>query len=126
MLRFATVLGALLLGAAPAAAMSLTFAWSARDRCATSSPAFQLSALPSGTARIELRMIDLNVPTYDHGGGAVAVSPQGGRASVAAGAFSYRGPCPPSGQHRYRWTARALDAQGRSLGTASATRAFPP
>jgi phosphatidylethanolamine-binding protein (PEBP) family uncharacterized protein len=69
-------------------------------------------------------MVDLNLPSFRHGGG--TISYQGGK-ELAAGAFSYTGPCPPPGQrHNYRWTVRALDAGGKTLATASAAAPFPP
>ncbi|MGB9118721.1 MAG: phospholipid-binding protein, partial [Bradyrhizobium sp.] len=37
---------------------------------------------------------------------------------------SYTGPCPPSGQHIYRFTVQALDASGKVLASASASRPF--
>ena len=102
-------------------AMGVSFSWSKSDACASRSPAFRLSGVPRGVKRLQFRMTDLDKPSYYHGGG--SVSYKGAR--VARGAFSYKGPCPPRGQsHRYRWTVRALDAKGKTVGTASATRAF--
>jgi phosphatidylethanolamine-binding protein (PEBP) family uncharacterized protein len=69
-------------------------------------------------------MVDLNVPSYPHGGG--TISYQGGN-QIAAGSFSYKGPCPPEHQrHNYRWTVKALDAGGKTLATTSAASPFPP
>ena len=102
-------------------AMGVSFSWSKSDACATRSPAFRLSGVPKGTKKLRFQMKDLNVPSYYHGGG--SVSYKGAR--DARGAFSYKGPCPPRGQtHRYRWTVRAMDAKGKTVGTASATKSF--
>ena len=49
-----------------------------------------------------------------------------GQRIVPRGAFTYRGPCPPSGQHRYQWTIDTEDAAGHTLATATITKKFPP
>jgi phosphatidylethanolamine-binding protein (PEBP) family uncharacterized protein len=66
-------------------------------------------------------MIDLQVPDYPHGGGSVSYS---GSGSIPYGAFSYKGPCPPS-PHTYEFTVKALDASGNVLATGKAKRRFP-
>ncbi len=126
-LKTAPVFGALALAGmflfAPQAAnaMGVSFSWSKADACATKSPAFKLSGVPRGAKRLRFAMKDLNVPSYYHGGGTIAYK----GLKIARGAFSYRGPCPPRGQkHTYRWTVKALDAKGKTLGSASSSRAF--
>ena len=107
-----------------AIAMSLSFSWTGVARCSSSPPAFTLSDVPLGTSRLAFNMVDLNVPSYPHGGG--TISYQGGN-QIAAGSFSYKGPCPPEHQrHNYRWTVKALDAGGKTLATTSAASPFPP
>jgi len=107
-----------------AAAMSLSFSWEGVSRCSSSPPAFTLSGVPPGTTRLAFNMVDLDLPSYPHGGG--TISYQGGD-QVAAGSFSYQGPCPPEGRrHNYRWTVKALDAGGKTLATTSAASPFPP
>jgi phosphatidylethanolamine-binding protein (PEBP) family uncharacterized protein len=106
------------------AAMTLGFSWAGVSRCTTSPPAFVLTDVPAGTRRLAFNMVDLDLRSFRHGGGTM---PYRGDNEVAAGSFSYRGPCPPPGQqHNYRWTVRALDVGGRTLATASATELFPP
>jgi phosphatidylethanolamine-binding protein (PEBP) family uncharacterized protein len=105
-------------------AMSLKFSWAGYEACATASPAFDVADLPARTAQLRFRMVDQNVPSYPHGGGTVAYS---GTNQIAAGAFSFTGPCPPSGeQHNYQWTVQALDSSGKVLGSAQAAAKFPP
>jgi hypothetical protein len=106
-----------------AIAMSLSFSWSGVARCSSSPPAFTLSAVPAGTSRLSFNMVDLNLPSYPHGGGTI---PYQSGSQIAAGSFSYKGPCPPERQrHNYRWTVKALDAEGKTLATASAASQFP-
>ncbi|MGB0682144.1 MAG: hypothetical protein ACPGOV_05530 [Magnetovibrionaceae bacterium] len=110
--------------AANLASLGVSFEWQATDRCSTSSPAFSITGIPEGTASLQFKMTDLDVPTYNHGGGKVVYS---GSGSIPAGSFSYKGPCPPGGQHNYQFDVKALNAAGDTiLGKGSATRAFPP
>ena len=88
--------------AGPAAAFSISFSWGNLKKCTSgnpnrvSNPAFKLSAVPDGTAKIRFKMKDLNVPSYNHGGGTVTYS---GGSTIAPGAFNYKSPCPPNGAH---------------------------
>lgn len=111
------------MGASTVHAMGLSFSWAGVPACGSNSPAFSLSGVPKGTSKLSFNMVDLNVPSYQHGGGSVAYQ---GNSRIPAGRFSYKGPCPPSGQHTYRWTVEALDASGKVLASGSASRPFPP
>ena len=106
-----------------AMAMSLKFSWAGYRACSSRSPAFTLSEVPLETKRLAFKMIDRDVPTYPHGGGTVIYS---GKDQIPAVAFSYRGPCPPSGQqHTYEWSVQALDQGGKTIGSANAAETFP-
>lgn len=119
-----TTIAAAAVAGSAATAMSLNFSWAGVSRCTSSPPAFMLSDVPEGTALLAFNMIDLNLPSFPHGGGEVRYQ---GADHIAAGSFSYQGPCPPRGlQHNYQWTVKALDAAGKTLATAAATRRFPP
>jgi phosphatidylethanolamine-binding protein (PEBP) family uncharacterized protein len=110
--------------ASDATAMSLKFSWAGYRACSSRSPAFSLSEVPAETARLAFKMKDRDVPTYPHGGGTVAYR---GHDEIPPGAFSYKGPCPPSGQqHTYEWTVQALDRDGKAIGSATTTAQFPP
>jgi phosphatidylethanolamine-binding protein (PEBP) family uncharacterized protein len=107
-----------------ALAMSVEFTWAGYRACSSSSPAFVVSDVPAGTTRLAFKMVDKNVPTYPHGGGTIAYH---GARQTPAGAFSFRGPCPPTGErHLYEWTVRALDANGKTIVSATAAANFPP
>ncbi len=110
--------------AAQAPTFSVDFTWQGTASCFDpKSPPFALSGVPAGTKRLRFAMKDLDAPSFPHGGGTVAFS---GQSDVGRGAFSYRGPCPPSGQHTYQWTIEAQDEAGRTLASATIARKFPP
>jgi phosphatidylethanolamine-binding protein (PEBP) family uncharacterized protein len=120
------VTGVTALGILPsdALAMSVKFSWKGYQPYSTRSPAFVVSEVPSGTAQLVFKMVDKDVPTYPHGGGSITFT---GNSEIHAGAFSYRGPCPPSGQqHVYEWTVQALDGKGKALASTTAAEKFPP
>lgn len=113
---------------ARAAGFTFTFDWGDIPLCTTGypntvpNPTFVLTAVPAGTRTIEFRLKDLDVPSYNHGGGTVTWR---GNSTITPGIFTYRSPCPPHGLHTYQWRATARDAAGRTLATATATRPYP-
>jgi len=70
--------------ASAAGAMSLAFSWAGVASCSPSPPAFTLSGVPRGTTRLAFNMVDLDLPSYPHGGGMIPF--QGNQ--VPAGSFS--------------------------------------
>jgi phosphatidylethanolamine-binding protein (PEBP) family uncharacterized protein len=128
-----TIAAIIIFWAVPAAAaeFTLSFEWGDIPLCTTGhpntvpNPKFVLSNIPAGTKFIQFKLTDLDVPSYDHGGGIVAYT---GTDTIEPGAFEYKSPCPPSGSHRYRWTATAKAKTGffsGSLGKAQVTRTYP-
>lgn len=120
------VLGALV--ATPAVAdFKMSFDWGNIPLCTSGkpnrvpSPAFKLSGVPAGTTTIQFKLVDLNVPSYNHGGKKLKVTASG---TVPAGAFKYKSPCPPDGVHTYEWTATAR-AGSKVVGQATARRKYP-
>ena len=120
---------ALLASANSANAFELDFSWSGLKLCTTGrpnivgSPAFALKDVPAGTKFIRFKLVDKNVPSYNHGGGVVAYR---GGTVVAKGAFKYKSPCPPSGKHTYEWRATAqAKKNGGKLATATKSRKYP-
>ena len=108
--------------ALPASAMGLSFSWGPTKQCSDSkSPPIKLSSVPGGTKRLRFKVIDLNVPSYPHGGATVDFA---GKTSLPYGAFRYSGPCPPD-PHTYQITVEALDGSGKVLATAKARKRFP-
>ena len=106
------------------ATLGVDFTWSANNKCSASPPAFKISGIPEGTKSLVFKMTDLDVPSYNHGGGTVEYS---GTGDIPAGSFSYTGPCPPSGSHDYEFEVKALNAAGDTiLGKGKAMHPFPP
>ena len=106
------------IGTADASAFGMGFRW-----CGSGSPVFSLSGVPKGTTTLQFQMVDLDVPSYNHGGGTI---PYKGQASIACGALTnYSPPSPPSGSHSYRINVTAFGPGNSSLGTATSTRKFP-
>ncbi len=106
-----------------AAELKFDFQWVGwKDKCTPKSPEFKITSAPGGTEKIRFKMVDLNVPSYSHGGGKVKYSGK----DIPRGAFKYKGPCPPRGTHKYEWTAIAYDKNGKELGRAKVMKPFPP
>ncbi len=131
-LKFATVAASIALLAAcqttkdapNLAALSVDWTWEKKHGCSSKPPAFNIGGIPAGTKTLKFEMTDLNVPSYDHGGGTVTYS---GSGNIPEGAFSYKGPCPPIGAHDYRFVVTAINAAGdTALGRGQATQAYPP
>lgn len=127
-MRSLTLAAALCLGATAASAdFEISFNWDGLALCTTGrpntvgSPPFVLRDVPEGTTEIRFRLVDLDVPQYNHGGGRVRVGQSG---QLPADLFRYKSPCPPNGAHTYEWRAEAR--AGRTvLETATARRRYP-
>ncbi len=129
MLKRAATIIALSLAAMPAQAFEISFDWGGLQPCTSgnpntvANPGFTLTDVPEGTAFIRFKLVDTDAPGYNHGGGLVEYT---GQTVIEPGAFSYKSPCPPDGQHRYEWTATAQSKKsGGKLGTAKAARDYP-
>lgn len=110
---------------------SFTFEWGDIPLCTSgnpnvvSNPKFVLSNVPEKTKIISFRLTDLDAPNYDHGGGKIEYT---GNSVIKPGAFTYKSPCPPSGSHRYVWTATAKEKDsffGGTLAKAKSMQKYP-
>jgi len=125
----AVIIAPLLFQAAPVNAFDFTFDWSGLKLCTSGkpnrvkNPTFGLKAVPKGTKYIAFKLVDLDVPQYNHGGGVVAYT---GQKSIAPGAFKYKSPCPPNGKHKYQWIATAqTKKRGGKLDQAKVSKSYP-
>jgi len=104
--------------------LAVSFTWDNIERCSRTSPEIQLAAIPAGTETFNIKLKDLDVPKWNHGGGSVS---NDGSGIIPSGALKsgYNGPCPPSGSHRYRFTVKALDGNGKVTGIGAAVQNYP-
>lgn len=108
------------LQAADPSQMTVAFNW-----CSNASPSFKIGNIPTATTTLRFKMVDRDVPGWNHGGGEVSI--RGPVATVPCGAFAggYNGPVPPVGQiHTYEWTVTAYDRSGTVLARGVASKAF--
>ena len=109
------------------AEMTVSFKWGGIPLCTTgkpntvANPEFVLKGVPEGTNRLSFKLKDLDVPSYNHGGGKVKMSQSG---KVPSGVFKYKSPCPPGGVHTYEWTATA-QIGNKTAAVAKARRKYP-
>jgi hypothetical protein len=82
------VIGLLFASTVSASAFSASFRW-----CGSGSPVFSLAGVPKGTTTLQFHMVDLDKPSYNHGGGTV---PYKGQTTIGCGALT--GYSPPSPQ----------------------------
>ncbi len=107
---------------------SFEFEWGDIKKCTSGNPnrvenpIFKLSSVPEGTVLLKFRMKDLDVPSYNHGGGKTEYT---GNNIIEPGVFKYKSPCPPRGKHTYEWRITAYDKENNKLGIAKASTKYP-
>ena len=107
-----------------AVTLDVDFSWTEANRCSSKSPEIHVSGVPEGTKYFKVKLVDLDVPTWNHGGGTVANDSSG---VIPAGSLKsgYNGPCPPSGSHRYQFTVKSVDGEGTIIGIGKKMQKFP-
>lgn len=117
--------GVMAASAAQAQALNVEWDWKRADKCSTTSPRIKVAGIPDGTKLLRVKLVDNDVPTYNHGGGEV---PNDGSGVIAAGALkSYNGPCPPnfgSFGHDYTFTVTAVGEDGKDRAVGTGTKNF--
>ena len=113
----------------PLQAMTIDFTFMRSHKCSSTSPALKIENIPRGTTEISIKMTDLDMRSYDHGGG--YLENKGGIAEVVnlpEGALqNYRGPCPPnfsSFGHDYEFSVKAYGKERELLGEAKKSATF--
>jgi len=104
--------------------LDINFTFEEQHRCSSTSPEIRVAAVPEGTKSFQVKLVDLDVTFWNHGGGTVendgsGVIPEGSLKS------DYNGPCPPSGSHSYEFTVNALDDSRQVLATGKRMQKFP-
>ena len=92
--------------------MGVDFAFEQKNKCQGLSPEIRLTDVPSGVASFEVRLTDLDVPTFRHWSQTI---PAAGSVIREGAGSGYYGPCPPSGTHRYQMEVTALNSQKKSI-----------
>ncbi len=106
-----------------AAKLDVQVVWTAKSGCSRVSPPISLQGLPASTKFIEVRMVDLDSPTFNHGGGELQFK---GDATIPEGSLQYFiGPCPPS-PHNYKFTVKAINADKSAVvGIGEVSKRYP-
>ena len=103
--------------------LGVEYSWKGIANCSNISPALKVTGFPKETKSFSVRMVDMNEPTKNHGGGKIL---NDGSGMIPSGAFDdYVGPCLSGGSHRFQFVVKALDAQGTVIGEGRAVQAFP-
>lgn len=105
--------------------IAFDFHWTEKSGCAFLSPPMVFSGVPESAGFLRLTMVDLDKPSYSHGGGVVPYVK--GMKGLSEGVLSaYEGPCPPTGAHKYKITIEALNKdQSLVLARGSEIKNFP-
>ena len=109
--------------------LNVDFKWMLKHQCSKSSPELKVENIPKGTVEMRIQMIDLDMRTFNHGGG--NLKNEAGFPStftIAEEALqSYTGPCPPnfsSFGHDYEFFVVAFDKQNNEVGKGSKKKTF--
>ena len=104
--------------------IQVDFTWKEEHRCSSKSPEIHVNGVPEGTKLFKVKLVDLDVPFWSHGGGTYNNDSTG---VIAEGALTngYNGPCPPGGSHRYEFTVEAIDEDGNIIGAGKKMKMFP-
>jgi hypothetical protein len=107
-----------------ASTLAVDFGWTEKSGCSSISPPIKVTDIPEETKYLKVTMVDLDMPTYDHGGGEVTYN---GISTITEGTLkAYSGPCPPPGtEHTYEITVQALSADKKLvIGQGKAIKKF--
>jgi len=103
--------------------LGVEYSWKGIANCSNVSPAIKVTGFSKETKHFSVRMVDMNEPTKNHGGGKISSD---GSGMIPSGAFDdYMGPCLQGGSHRFQFVVKALDAQGTVIGEGKAIQPFP-
>ena len=104
---------------------AIDFSWEGVKKCSKSSPEIRINTIPAGTEYFEVKLKDIDVPNWNHGGGRVD---NDGSGIIPAGVLTdhYNGPCPPPNiPHSYQFIVRAFNAEDVIIGVGKAMKKYP-
>jgi phosphatidylethanolamine-binding protein (PEBP) family uncharacterized protein len=110
--------------------LTVNYEWKISHKCGKKSPEITINGIPSGSTQLDIKMVDLDYKSWDHGGGFLK-NDEGFPEifKIAEGELNrgYDGPCPPnftSHGHDYEITVIAKDKGNQVLGKGSAVKTF--
>jgi phosphatidylethanolamine-binding protein (PEBP) family uncharacterized protein len=92
--------------------MGVDFDFAAKHKCQGVSPEIRLTGVPTGVSKYDVRMVDLDVPSFNHWNETL---PATGSVIREGAGKAYYGPCPPSGTHRYQIAVTARDGKNQPV-----------
>lgn len=104
--------------------MGVSFKWNP-PKTQYQNPEIHLTGIPEATHRFLVKLVDLDLKTYNHGGGYYL---HNGFSVIPPGELDgdYQGPSPPPGiVHQYQITVKALNADDVVIGEGRYTRQYP-
>ena len=109
--------------------LKVDFTWQLKHSCSKVLPEIKVEGIPAGTIELNIRMVDLDMRTFNHGGGLVKNDTGfSDKYTVAEGALkSYDGPCPPnfsSFGHDYEFTVIARDKENKKVAEGERKKTF--
>lgn len=105
--------------------MTVAFSWGDIAACTHESPEIQVAGIPDNTVELDVRLKNITVPAWNHGGGRI---PYDGTDRIPANMLDlgYNGPCPmPGERNKYEFSVMALDGEGAIIGFGKAAQIFP-
>jgi len=106
--------------------LSIDFSWSKQDRGSNKNPEIRVTGVTENTKYFSVALIDLDMKTYDHGGGKIE---NDGSGIIARGSVkgNYEGPNPTRPiVHSYEIEVKAYDENDVVIGIGKMTKRFPP
>ena len=92
--------------------MDVDFSFEQKHKCQGVSPEIRLGNVPAGVVSYDVKLTDLDVPSFQHWSQAIRAT---GPVIPGGAGVGYFGPCPPSGTHRYEIVVTARDAQKKPV-----------
>jgi phosphatidylethanolamine-binding protein (PEBP) family uncharacterized protein len=92
--------------------MGVDYGFAAKHKCQGVSPEIRLTGVPAGVSKYDVRMVDLDVPSFNHWNETL---PAAGQVIREGAGKAYSGPCPPSGTHRYQIGVTARDGKNHPV-----------
>src|SRR5712691_11327304 len=93
-------------------AVAAVSAFAQKHKCQGVSPEIRLGNVPTGVASYDVKLTDLDVPSFQHWSQVIRAT---GSVIPEGAGVGYFGPCPPSGTHRYEIAVTARDAQKKPV-----------